>query len=331
MTRATMLSWHFYVVRSKLQLSFEEAYREQQGYLEKGGCCRRELESLEATLEAERKSWVQECEWHKEVFDLEESELAKSRTAYTNALQERKLLEKQHTDTAALVKQLVSDLTLTEKEILSASTELQAAEDASLTAKAEVKSREEACEEVIASGNLKLKELQTEAAKQQERRQRDVRELRQKLSLQLRRHEDAVARLEQGQKDDQSMWTQKLRQSEARSAKLENDVQATKKHLQSLPIKAANLEAENAVLLASVEQAEAKLRVAEDVENKRKSELAKLRSTHSELQTKNQELGRESEELSNKLRSVATVPEPVLRSAVHSTSATATPPPRHRT
>merc|ERR1719231_998142 len=139
---------------------------------------------------------------------------------------------------------------------------------------------------MMESAQLEASSLQAEVGKLQERRHKDVRDLKQKLQSQVTRYDDAAKRLHQSCQDDTAMWTQKVRNSEARASKLENDVQAARKNLQALPAKAASLEAENVELLASVEKLEAKLRQAEGTEGKRQADLAKLRNAHKKVQTR---------------------------------------------
>merc|ERR1712118_484949 len=134
------------------------------------------------------------------------------------------------------------------------------------------------------------RKLQTEAVKQQDRRQKDVRDLRQRLRTQVLRHEEGVRRLEQSCQDDQSQWSQKLRHSEARCSRLENDVQAARRSLHSLPGRAEAIEAENKELLKNCEKAEARLREAEEAEHKRRAELSRLRSANADVKSKTEEL-----------------------------------------
>lgn len=290
--RVYLLCWHFHVVHGKLQHSLEGIYTEQLDDRQKYSVSKKDLDDVKLTHHIERESWEDERLHFLQDLQIEHSELEKSKITYQDALNERKLLEQEHAEAALQTQQLISGLARTESETLYATEKLMATEAASASARYEVLMREAEYEEMIESAKLEAAILQAEAFKQQERRQKDVMDLKKRLRTQLNRHEDTVHRLEQSCQDDNTTWTQKLRHSELRCSKLENDVQAARKNLQGLPVKTAAIEAENAELLKSVQQMEARLRQAEGVEAKRRAELSRLRSAHAKVQAKTEDLER---------------------------------------
>jgi hypothetical protein len=289
-TRAFLICWHFHAAHCKLKRELERIYIDQVDDRDRNTFAKRELDDIRTSLDAETRAWEDERLLILEDLRIEETELQKSKATYQDALNERRLLEKQHVDASIVTQNLVNELARAESETLRVTENLQATEKASAYAEFEAQSREAAYEEIIENTIGEARKLQTEAVKQQDRRQKDVRDLRQRLRTQVLRHEEGVRRLEQSCQDDESQWSQKLRHSEARCSRLENDVQAARRSLHSLPGRAEAIEAENKELFANCEKAEARLREAEEAEHKRRADLSRLRSANADVKSKTEEL-----------------------------------------
>merc|ERR1711920_738955 len=116
-------------------------------------------------------------------------------------------------------------------------------------------------------------ELQIEVTKQRERRQSDARVVRQQARTSMVVHEDRTRRLSIAHEGDQGTWWTKLRQSEQRTEKLEQELQRLKQTRGDKPAHALALEAENMRLTQEVEEAERKAEEFEVEDRLQKREL----------------------------------------------------------
>mmetsp|Transcript_103477 Transcript_103477/g.194679 ORF Transcript_103477/g.194679 Transcript_103477/m.194679 type:complete len:958 (-) Transcript_103477:33-2906(-) len=289
---ALLLCWHFYAARAKLQKTLEKVFTEQQDDHQQFGKHKEELELVQASLRKEKALWLEERQKLLEELQCEELELEASGGIFRKALEERTLAEEQRSEAAVRTQELMSELASTQAQTLQAAESLQAAEESLLKAESEAVSREEIFEEESAAAQLQLPKLQAEAVRHRERRQRDVKEARQRLRTQTQRHEDSRIRLEKGHENDRAAWVSKLEYSEARVERLEREISERREHLQAIPGRIEAKEAENGELLKKCEKVEESLRQVEQNERSKRSELATLRSAQEELQSQCEELER---------------------------------------
>jgi len=286
---AVLLCWYFLAARRKLRHPLENVFATQQNDKERYDHQQAELDELRMGLLGERARWEHERGGLLARLRLEELELREGRTAFQEVAEDCKLVKHQMVAATDRTQRLVSELASAQAETVQTSQELRMTRESCEFAESSLHDQEAMYEEECASARLHFDKVQADAARLREKRQRDIKAQGQQLRNQLLRHEDAVQRLSRGHEDDQATWAQKLRQSEARASRLQNEATQARRNLQGIPARTEAYEAENAELLLTCEDAEGRLRKAEGAGRARREEIASLRSAREVVRMRSSE------------------------------------------
>mmetsp|Transcript_41653 Transcript_41653/g.130091 ORF Transcript_41653/g.130091 Transcript_41653/m.130091 type:complete len:820 (+) Transcript_41653:39-2498(+) len=285
---AVLMSWHFFATQCALQRALERAFGQHQEV--RGKCLqwREELDRLRADHGKERARWQGDQDGlFEELCQVQRLQEQETR-ASEEGLASWRSTELQEATASKRSRVLADELADMRAQTLRAQEQLELAEADAEATMFDAQRRREACAEESAAARLDVQPLQQEAARLLEKRQGDLRTARQQARAQLARQEGSARRLITMHEEEQDAWEQKMRQSEARVGRLEQEVQ----QMQQSRRASKQEEPERADLLAEIMAAEQRLETFEDGERARRQELTTLRGAHSELQVQHAGLER---------------------------------------
>jgi len=279
---AVVSCWHSYTVHYSLQRRLEKLFDEQQHVQDRLARWKDELDFLGAGRGAEREKWQEHREEQEARLQHLEVDHERSRVALAEVTEDHNYLSAGHEEGVMEALSFAAQLADTQQRAQLAEVQASTMLENTDLAEVEAREREEACEEECAAMQAGMQKLQQDAHRHRERRQRDVREARNHFRSQVQRQEDAAQRLAKQREDDEAAWQQRLRVSESKASKLDEEVRRLRDVSKSMPNVVAEIADGNAELALRITDVESELRAFEALERDRRVRMKDLEDSEAD-------------------------------------------------